>query len=328
MLLRRVGETGLIVSELTLGLANGFGEAHDDNLCRSLVAQALDLGICSFDLANNYGPPPGAAERRFGRLLKSINRNEVLISTKAGYRMWPGPYGNGGSRKHLLSSLDESLRRLAVDYVDIFYSHRPDPLTPIEETVGALQYAVSSGRALYAGVSSYRSADFQGCYDLDGVVVNQVNLSPVNPWLDKSEIAFFLERGLGLFAFGIFLKGVLAADPPSLHGAHGMRDVPTSARSGDEVSPGVATAASRLTQIAQQCDESLPGLVLRWALSQPLVASAVVGVSSAGQLQQNAKAASRGPLPESAMKAIERVMVAAGLPKGAGRRYWESSDID
>jgi len=295
---RRCGRSGLMLPAISLGLWHNFGGVDDAAVGRSMILRAFDLGITHFDLANNYGPPPGSAEEMFGRVLRSdlaAHRDEVVVSTKAGYRMWPGPYGEWGSRKSLLASLDQSLRRMQLDAVDIFYSHRFDPDTPLEETVGALVQAVRSGKALYAGVSSYPPDATRRAAVLlkeAGVplLIHQPSYNLFNRWVDDGLSDVLLESGVGGIAFCPLAQGLLTnrylggiAEGSRATKPHGFLK---SAQITDEVLRRVRA----LDAIARSRGQSLARMALAWALSRPWVTSVLIGASRVSQIEDNVAA--------------------------------------
>ena len=310
---RRVGRSGLTLPLLSLGLWQNFGDITPLDRQREIVRRAFDLGIVYFDLANNYGPPYGSAESNFGRILGGdlrAHRDELVISTKAGYDMWPGPYGDRGSRKHLLSSLDQSLARLGVDYVDIFYSHRPDPDTPIEETVGALHTAVQSGRALYVGISSYSAERTRQVAELMAglgtpLLIHQPSYSIFNRWIeDEGLLDATGELGTGCVTFsplaqGLltdkYLNGVPADSRAALQGSFQPRMLAESTL--DKVRALNAIAAARGQSLAQ--------MSLAWALRDERVTSVLVGASSVAQLDDNVAALSGLSFSDDELRQID-----------------------
>jgi L-glyceraldehyde 3-phosphate reductase len=295
MTYRRCGRSGLKLPAISLGLWHNFGHGRPYETQRAIVRRAFDRGVTHFDLANNYGPPYGAAEENFGRLLADDlrpYRDELVISTKAGYDMWPGPYGEWGSRKYLTASLDQSLRRLGLDYVDIFYSHRPDSDTPLEETMGALDAAVRSGKALYVGISSYSSlATRQAAAILRDLgtplLIHQPSYSLVNRWLERGHLLDTLEEvGAGCIAFSPLAQGLLSD--------RYLDGIPTDSRvaTGGALSAGMLTQENlakvrALREIARRRGQSLAQYALAWALRDPRMTSLVIGASSVAQLDQN-----------------------------------------
>jgi len=282
-----------------------------------MLFTAFDLGITHFDLANNYGPPPGAAEERVGRILREdlrAWRDELIISTKAGYRMWPGPYGEWGSRKYLLASLDASLRRLGLEYVDIFYSHRPDPDTPLEETMGALEQAVRSGKAIYAGISSYRGASTAEavmlCEQRGWVrpIIHQPSYNMFDRWIESDLVPAAQRLGLGIIAFCPLAQGLLTDKY--------LRGIPQDSRAmapGGFLRPAHITEQKlakvrRLNEIAARRGQTLAQMALTWVLRLPAMTSALIGASRPEQIRQNVAAASAAPLSDEELKEIESVL--------------------
>jgi L-glyceraldehyde 3-phosphate reductase len=295
---RRCGKSGLRLPAVSLGLWHNFGGVDLHENSRAMVLRAFDLGITHLDLANNYGPPPGSAEETLGRILRSdlsAYRDELVISTKAGYLMWPGPYGDFGSRKYLLSSLDQSLKRMGLDYVDIFYSHRPDPETPLEETVGALVQAVRSGKALYAGVSSYppdltkRAADLLSAAGVP-LLIHQPNYNLFNRWVEAGLSDVLLDSGVGCIAFCPLAQGLLTNR--YLHGIEpGSRaSKPHGFLKADQISEEKLRRIRALAAIAEARGQSLAQLSLAWVLSRPAVTTVLIGASKPAQIEENVAA--------------------------------------
>lgn len=295
---RRCGRSGLLLPAISLGLWHNFGGVDVHENSRAMVLRAFDLGITHLDLANNYGPPPGSAEETLGRILRSDlseYRDELIISTKAGYRMWPGPYGDFGSRKFLLSSLDQSLKRMQLDYVDIFYSHRPDPETPLEETVGALVQAVRSGKALYAGVSSYppeltkRAADLLSSAGVP-LLIHQPSYNLFNRWVEDGLSDVLLESGVGCIAFCPLAQGLLTSR--YLHGIEpGSRaSKPHGFLKAAQISEEKLRRVRALAAIAEARGQSLAQLSLAWVLSRPAVTTVLIGASKPSQIEENVAA--------------------------------------
>ncbi|WP_046468396.1 L-glyceraldehyde 3-phosphate reductase [Allosalinactinospora lopnorensis] len=299
---RRSGRSGLDLPEISLGLWQNFGDDRPLESQRAILRRAFDLGVTHFDLANNYGPPPGSAELNFGRILREDfrpYRDELVISTKAGYDMWPGPYGIGGSRKYLLSSLDQSLARMGLDYVDIFYSHRFDPDTPLEETMSALDTAVKSGKALYAGISSYsaeRTAEAAALLRDMGtpLLIHQPSYSMVNRWIEEQDLLGTLQReGAGCIVFSPLAQGLLTGK--YLEGIPEDSRVRTGkAFSADWLSEENLSRVRALNGIAKRRGQSLAQLAISWVLRDARVTSALIGASSVAQLEDSI-AAVRGP---------------------------------
>ncbi|MBU9845390.1 L-glyceraldehyde 3-phosphate reductase [Rahnella ecdela] len=302
MQFRRCGQSGLKLPALSLGLWHSFGHVCQLESQRGLLQKAFDLGIAHFDLANNYGPPPGSAEENFGRLLKQDfgpYRDELIISTKAGYDMWPGPYGSGGSRKYLLASLDQSLQRMGLDYVDIFYSHRVDEETPMEETAAALAYAVQSGKALYVGISSYSPERTQKMAELlrelqVPLLIHQPSYNLLNRWVDKSGLLDTLEQnGAGCIAFTPLAQGLLTGKY-----LNGIPDGSRMQVEGNKVRGLNAKMLSEenlnslrlLNEMAQQRGQTMAQMALSWLLKDDRVTSVLIGASRPEQLDENVKA--------------------------------------
>ncbi|NUT52759.1 MAG: L-glyceraldehyde 3-phosphate reductase [Saccharothrix sp.] len=320
MTYRRCGRSGLKLPAVSLGLWHNFGDDRPFEAGRAIVRRAFDLGVTHFDLADNYGPPYGSAEVNFGRMLaRDLRpyRDELVISTKAGYDMWPGPYGEWGSRKHLLASLDQSLTRLGLDYVDVFYSHRSDPDTPLEETVGALVSAVRQGKALYVGISSYSATKTREAAELlraAGVplLIHQPSYSMLNRWIERELLDALGELGVGCIAFSPLAQGMLT--DKYLHG------VPAGSRAtqGKSLSEGLLTEASlarvrALDEIAASRGQSLAQLALTWALRDERVTSALIGASSVEQLEANVAALDGPPLTDDELARIDEHAVDSGI---------------
>ena len=292
---RRCGRSGLKLPVLSLGLWHNFG-AHDDLAnARDMVVRSFDAGITHFDLANNYGPPPGSAEQTFGRILHgdlAAHRDELIISTKAGYHMWPGPYGEWGSRKYLLASLDQSLQRMGLDYVDIFYSHRPDPETPLEETVGALVSAVRSGKALYVGISSYdaeltrRAAEILRAERIH-LLIHQPVYNLFDRWVEHGLSEVLQQEGIGCIPFSPLAQGLLAGryskgiDPQSRAGK------PDGFLRPEQVTEEKLRRIRALAEIATARGQSLAQLSIAWLLAKPWVTSVLIGASGWSQIEDN-----------------------------------------
>jgi L-glyceraldehyde 3-phosphate reductase len=314
---RRCGRSGLLLPAISFGMWHNFGGADDADNARQMCQTAFDLGITHFDLANMYGPPPGHAEALVGRILQEMPRHELVISTKAGYRMWPGPYGEWGSRKYLLSSLDESLRRMKLEYVDIFYSHRPDPAvgaTPLEETLGALDQAVRSGKAIYAGISSYnsaRTAEAVGICQRDRlapITIHQPDYSMFSRWIEKDLLAVVERAGIGVIAFCPLAQGLLTTKY--------LKGIPADSRAASATGylrPQHVTAdrvakAQRLNDFARQRGQSLPQLALAWVLRDARVTSALIGASRPDQIQENVKAVHAPAFAADELQTIDEIL--------------------
>ena len=314
---RRCGENGLKLPAISLGLWHNFGHDTQPERSRRIVFAAFDLGITHFDLANNYGPPPGSAEEFFGSVLRSdfaAHRDELIVSSKAGYEMWDGPYGEWGSRKYLLASLDQSLKRLSLDYVDIFYSHRPDPNTPIEETMGALDSAVRQGKALYVGVSNYSSAQTaaaaKALKDLGTpALIHQPRYSMFDRWTEKDRLLDRLEKeGMGCIAFSPLAQGMLSdrylEGIPADSRAAGGRFLKAQSITADKVA-----RIRALKTIAERRGQSLVQLALAWVLRDPRMTSALIGASRPEQVQEAVGAIKNTSFSAKELKEIEPLAV-------------------
>jgi L-glyceraldehyde 3-phosphate reductase len=292
----RCGRSCLMLPRISLGLWHNFGNVDRYATARDVVLRAFDLGITHFDVANNYGPPPGSAETNFGRMLRDdlqAYRDEIVVSTKAGYHMWPGPYGEWGSRKNLLASLDQSLRRMRLDYVDIFYSHRPDPQTPLEETMGALAQAVRNGKALHAGISNYQPADARKAAALlrslgTPCLFHQPSYSMLNRWIEEGLTTVLEEEGVGCIVFSPLAQGQLTG--------RYLREIPADSRAArggflkaDQVRHSLPKVQA-LSHFAERRGQSLAQMAIAWVLRLPAVTSALLGASSTAQLEENLKA--------------------------------------
>jgi len=293
----RCGRSGLRLPALSLGLWQNFGGDRPLETSRAIVRRAFDLGVTHFDLANNYGPPYGSGEETFGRLLAQDlrpYRDELVISTKAGYDMWPGPYGEWGSRKYLLASLDQSLGRLGLDYVDVFYSHRPDPETPLEETMGALDSAVRAGKALYAGISSYSAEQTRRAAEImrglgTPVLIHQPSYSVLNRWIEPDLLDTLGAEGIGCICFSPLQQGLLT--DRYLNGIPaGSRASRADSLSPDAVTDELVAGLQALNEIAARRGQSLAQLALAWTLRDPRMTSTLVGASSVAQLEANVAA--------------------------------------
>jgi L-glyceraldehyde 3-phosphate reductase len=317
---RRCGRSGIMLPEVSLGLWQNFGDTKPIEEQRAILRRAFDLGVTHFDLANNYGPPYGSAEINFGRIMREDlrpYRDELIISTKAGYDMWPGPYGDHGSRKYLLASLDQSLRRMGLDYVDIFYSHRFDPDTPLEETMGALDTAVRSGRALYAGISSYSAERTMDAISLlrqmgTPLLIHQPSYSMLNRWIEGGLLDVLGREGVGCIAFSPLAQGVLTGK--YLGGMPtGSRATLNGSLSSDQISEPTLAHVRALAGIAAARGQSLAQLALAWALRDQRVTSVLIGASSVAQLEENLAAVSNTAFSDEELGAIDRDAVEAGI---------------
>jgi L-glyceraldehyde 3-phosphate reductase len=325
---RFCGRSGLKLPALSLGLWQNFGTDRPEETQRAILRRAFDRGVTHFDLANNYGPPYGRAEENFGRYLRTDFKNlrdELVISTKAGYDMWPGPYGQGGgSRKYLLSSLDQSLERMGLDYVDIFYSHRFDEETPLEETMRALDTAVRSGRALYVGISSYSATKTREAATIarelgTPLLIHQPSYSMLNRWIEEDLLDELEEQGMGCIVFSPLAQGLLTdrylgGVPESSRAARG-----TSTIAQGHLDETTLTHVRNLNEIATSRGQKLAQLALQWALRDPRVTSVLIGASSVEQLDTNLDGLTGPPLTSDELEAIDQDAVDAGI------NLWASS---
>ncbi len=317
---RRCGRSGLQLPAISLGLWNNFGDDRPLQTQREIVRRAFDLGITHIDLANNYGPPPGSAEENFGKLFAQDlrpYRDELIVSTKAGYDMWPGPYGEWGSRKYLLASLDASLARMGLDYVDIFYSHRFDPDTPLEETIGALESAVHSGKALYVGISSYSGERTREAVGLARaaripLVIHQPSYSMLNRWIEPEVLDACGELGLGIIAFSPLGQGMLT--DRYLHG------IPADSRAAKDgflqrsfINEDNMARIRGLNEIAGRRGQTLAAMALAWVLRDARVTSALIGASSVAQLEANVAALERLDFSDDELAEIDSFAVESGI---------------
>ncbi len=316
----RCGISGLLLPPVSLGLWQNFGHERKLEDSRAILRRAFDLGITHFDLANNYGPPYGSAEENFGRIMREDLRpfrDELVISTKAGYDMWPGPYGEWGSRKYLLASLDQSLGRMGLEYVDIFYSHRFDPETPLEETMGALDTAVRQGKALYVGISSYSAADTAEAARLlrdlgTPLLIHQPSYSMLNRWIEPELLDTLEREGVGCIVFSPLAQGMLTDKY--------LDGIPSDSRASRDgsLSPTLITEESLakirgLNELANARGQSLAQMALAWTLRDPRVTSTLVGVSSLEQLETNVAALDRLELADDELEAIDRYATESGI---------------
>jgi len=316
----RSGRSGLQLPAISLGLWNNFGYDHPFETGRAIVRHAFDLGITHFDLANNYGPPYGSAEENFGRMLAldlAPYRDELAISTKAGYDMWPGPYGEWGSRKYLLASLDQSLSRMGLDYVDLFYSHRFDPETPLEETMGALDAAVRQGKALYVGISSYsaeKTREAAGILRELGTpcVIHQPSYSMLNRWIEPELLDTVGDLGIGCIVFSPLAQGMLS--DKYLDGIpEGSRASRSATLSPDLLTPEVLEKIRSLNEIARLRGQTLAQMAVAWVLRDPRVTSALVGASSVEQLEANVAALDHVEFSPEQLDDIDRYATDSGI---------------
>lgn len=313
---RRCGRSGLLLSAISLGLWHNFGGVDVFENARAVVRRAFDLGVTHFDLANNYGPPPGSAEETFGEILRkdlAPYRDELVISSKAGYRMWPGPYGEWGSRKYIVASCDQSLKRLGLDYVDIFYSHRPDPNTPLEETMGALDYLVRSGRALYVGISSYNPEETRRAAQiLRGLgtpcLIHQPSYNMFNRWIEDGLLDVLAEEGMGCIVFSPLAQGLLTD--------RYLEGIPEDSRAAKphgflrpaHITPERLAKVRALRELAQVRGQSLAQMALAWVLRHPGMTSALVGASRVSQIEENVGALANLSFSEDELQTIDRIL--------------------
>ena len=311
------GQSGLKLPSISLGLWHNFGEVDSFHNARTLMRRAFDLGITHFDLANNYGPPPGSAEENFGKILKkdfSAHRDEIIISSKAGYQMWQGPYGDWGSRKYLISSLDQSLHRMGLEYVDIFYHHRPDPETPLEETMQTLDQIVRCGKALYAGISNYSpelTLKASKILKLLGTpcLIHQAKYSMLNRWVEKGLLRVLKKEGIGCIAFSPLAQGLLTDKY--------LNGIPADSRAAKPhgfLRPGDVTAdkiskVKRLNIIAQQRGQSIAQMALTWVLRHSEMTSVLIGASRISQVDDAVGALSNIAFSSAELKAIENILI-------------------
>ncbi|PSR23980.1 MAG: L-glyceraldehyde 3-phosphate reductase [Sulfobacillus acidophilus] len=321
MLYRRAGHSGLLLPALSLGFWHNFGDVDPYQSARDIARRAFDRGITHFDLANNYGPPPGSAEETLGRLIKQDfgpYRDELIISTKAGWDMWPGPYGEWGSKKYLLASLDQSLKRMGLDYVDIFYSHRPDPNTPFEETMEALAQAVRQGKALYVGISSYSPQDTEACikildrYGLH-LLLHQPSYSMLDRWIEDGLTTVLKRHGIGTIVFSPLAQGILTGR--YLHG------IPQDSRAGrpgeflnpQDITTDLINTVRQLSVIATERGQTMAQMALAWVLRDPVVTSAIIGASRVAQVDENIDALAHLTFTEEEWTRIDHILSAPSV---------------
>jgi L-glyceraldehyde 3-phosphate reductase len=310
------GNSGLKLPAISLGLWHNFGGVDSPEVAREMIVEAFDAGVTHFDLANNYGPPPGSAEENFGKIFAAIlkpYRDEIIISTKAGYKMWEGPYGEWGSRKYLLSSLDQSLKRMNIDYVDIFYSHRPDPETPLEETMGALDQAVRQGKALYAGISNYKPDQTKRASEIlrqlgTPCIIHQPKYSMFERWVEQGLLDVLEKEGIGLIAFSPLAQGLLTD--------RYLKGIPEGSRASkahgflkkQDITPEKLVRIKKLNDIAKKRDQTLAQMAIAWLLKDKRVTSVLAGASSVQQLKANLAALDKLEFSPFELKDIEVVL--------------------
>ncbi len=317
MVYNRCGKSGLKLSAFSLGLWHNFGSVNNYDNMVDLVTTAFDNGITHFDIANNYGPRPGSAEENFGRMLKNEMmpyRDELIISTKAGYDMWPGPYGNWGSKKYLVSSLDQSLKRLGLEYVDIFYHHRPDPETPLEETMGALNQIVRSGKALYVGISNYSAEETEKAAKLlkelgTPLLIHQPNYSMLNRWVEKDLINVLENNGVGSIAFCPLAQGLLTGKY--------LKGIPSDSRaadtnsrflSSDSVTDEKVEKVRKLDVLAKERGQSMAQMALAWVLRGGHITTALIGASKSSQIIENTETLKNLAFTDEELRAIDEIL--------------------
>jgi L-glyceraldehyde 3-phosphate reductase len=316
MVYRRCGRSGIRLPAISLGLWNNFGGVDRLENARTMLRTAFDRGICHFDLANDYGPPPGSAEENFGKIFAQDfrpYRDEILVSTKAGWPMWPGPYGDWGSRKYLVASLDQSLKRMGLAYVDIFYHHRPDPETPLEETMAALDFIVRSGRALYVGISSYSHEETRRAVQIarglgTPLLLHQPSYNMFDRWIEDGLTGVLREESLGCIVFSPLAQGLLSTKyldgiPVGSRAARANSDLP-----GEEITAEVLGKVRRLNAIAQARGQTLPQMALAWNLRLPEVTAVLIGASSPEQVLENLKALDNLYFAEEELALIEAAL--------------------
>ncbi|HEY1024657.1 MAG TPA: L-glyceraldehyde 3-phosphate reductase [Sphingobacteriaceae bacterium] len=313
---RRCGNSGLKLPAVSLGLWHNFGHVDDQENCRSILRMAFDRGITHFDLANNYGPPPGSAEENFGRILQADfagYRDEMIISTKAGYYMWDGPYGNWGSKKYLVSSLDQSLRRMKLDYVDIFYHHRPDPETPLEETMAALDSVVRQGKALYAGISNYGTDEAVQAIELlkelgTPCLIHQPKYSMFERWVENSLLDVLEEEGVGCISFSPLAQGLLTNKYLSGIPQDSRAAKPHGFLQEGDVTAETVNKIRALNEVAAERGQTLAQMALSWILKDSRVTSVLIGVSSPAQLEDSLGCTVNTAFEDEELKKIEMIL--------------------
>lgn len=313
----RCGKSGLLLPQISLGLWHNFGSVDSFENAESIAKEAFDKGITHFDLANNYGPVPGSAETNFGKILKNNFqgnlRDEIVISTKAGYGMWPGPYGDWGSRKYLLSSLDQSLKRMDIDYVDIFYSHRFDPETPLEETMTALDYAVRSGKALYAGISNYPAEKTKEAATIlkqlgTPCLIHQAKYSMFERWVESELLDVLEEKGVGCIAFSPLAQGLLTDKYLKGIPENSRASKPNSFLKINDITAEKIQKITQLNAIALERNQSLAQMALAWLLKDSRITSVLIGASSVSQLNNNIGSLNNLDFSQGELIAIEKIL--------------------
>ncbi len=316
MAYQRCGKSGLYLPRISLGLWHNFGGTSTTDNMEAMLHRAFDLGITHFDLANNYGPPPGSAEENFGKILKKGlggYRDELIISSKAGYRMWPGPYGEWGSRKYLISSLDASLKRMDIDYVDIFYSHRPDENTPMEETMQALDQIVRSGKALYVGISSYNPEQTTKAIKLlkesgTPCLIHQPSYSMLNRWIEDGLQDVLSQEGIGSIAFCPLAQGLLTDKYLNGIPSDSRAAAPNGFLRKDSITPELESKISKLNDVAKHREQSLAQMSLAWVLRDGKVTSALIGASKVSQIEENVAALNNLTFSKDELRKIDLIL--------------------
>lgn len=318
MIYNRCGRSGLKLPAISLGLWHNFGGVDMFENARAMILRAFDLGITHFDIANNYGPPPGSAEENFGRVLKhdlKAYRDELVISTKAGYYMWPGPYGEWGSRKYMIASLDQSLKRIGIDYVDIFYSHRPDPETPLEETMAALDHVVRQGKALYVGISSYSPEMTEQASTIlkqlgTPCLIHQPSYSMFNRWIENGLLDVLEREGIGCIAFCPLAQGLLTDRYLSGIPEGSRASKPGTFLKRESVTEEAVSKARKLNEVAQARGQTLAQMALAWVLRDRRVTSALTGASTVKQIEENVKAVANLAFTDEELAKIDAILSA------------------
>lgn len=314
---QRCGNSGLLLPRISLGLWHNFGGIDDIENARAMLHRAFDLGVTHFDLANNYGPPPGSAESNFGILMKQDfhpYRDELVISSKAGYLMWPGPYGEWGSRKYLVASLDQSLKRMGLEYVDIFYSHRPDPNTPLEETMGALDHIVRSGKALYAGISSYNAEMTHKAAAIlrslgTPCLIHQPSYNMFNRWIEETGTLTAIEQeGMGCIVFSPLAQGLLTSKYLESIPEGSRASKPSGFLKPRDITPDKLDKIRSLNKVAESRGQSMAQLALAWVLRDPRITSALIGASSVGQIEECVASLNNLVFDQSELDLIESIL--------------------
>ena len=313
---RRCGRSGLLLPAISLGLWHNFGDVDDYKNCRKILQEAFDNGITHFDLANNYGPPPGSAEENFGHILKKDfegYRDELIISTKAGYRMWDGPYGEWGSKKYLVSSLDQSLKRMKLDYVDIFYSHRPDPDTPLEETMGTLDLMVRQGKALYVGISNYTADQAARAIKIlkdlgTPCLIHQPKYSMFERWVENGLLDILEAEGVGCIPFSPLAQGLLTNKYLKGIPEDSRAAKPTGFLQESQVTPETVNKIARLNQVAQERGQTLAQMALSWLMKDKRITSVLIGVSKVEQLEDCLESYKRTAFADDELHKIETIL--------------------